>query len=186
MVPPPRSPYVFIDPTFSSRAFGVAQPASLAASSSVVPGLPTPADPRWSELSGVGHGDKPKPLSDVRRADARSAEIDSPDGVVRCFQVSVNKIEPTEAVLARNLLAVDDARAALRDELEPRRPQVPLISKPNAFACLAERLAGARTCPYWTVVRPPGEAQRVAPDADAGKEVALSEPGKVAWSHILD
>lgn len=50
---------------------------------------------------GVGH--PVQPLSDVRRADARSAQISRPEGVCLCFQVSVNKVEPSEAVLARNL-----------------------------------------------------------------------------------
>jgi hypothetical protein len=47
-------------------------------------------------------------LSDVRRADARSAQISSPEGVARGFHVSVYKVEPAEAVLACNLLAKDD------------------------------------------------------------------------------
>lgn len=58
----------------------------------------------------------------MRRADARSALIERPDGVSLAFQVSVYKVEPSEAVLARNLLAKDDARAALSDEMEPVRP----------------------------------------------------------------
>jgi hypothetical protein len=49
----------------------------------------------------------------VRRTEARSAEIERPDGVARSFQVSLNKVEPSKSVLARNLLAKDDARAAL-------------------------------------------------------------------------
>lgn len=56
------------------------------------------------------------------RADARSAEIDRPAGVGRSFQVSLYKVEPSEAVLARNLLAKDDARAALSDEMVEGRP----------------------------------------------------------------
>jgi len=47
-------------------------------------------------------------LSDVRRTDARSAQIRRPDGVTASFQVSENKIEPREAVLARRLLSKDD------------------------------------------------------------------------------
>jgi hypothetical protein len=60
---------------------------------------------------GVGHPDEPESLSDVRRPDARSAQISRPDGVARCFQVSLYKVEPIEAVLARNLLSKDDWRA---------------------------------------------------------------------------
>jgi hypothetical protein len=56
------------------------------------------------------------------RADARSAEINRPAGVARSFQVSLYKVEPAEAVLARNLLAKDDWRAALADEVVESRP----------------------------------------------------------------
>lgn len=70
--------------------------------------------------AGVGH--EPEALSDVRSADARSAQISRPDGVALSFQVSLNKVEPSEAVLARNLLAKDLCRAALSDEMEERGP----------------------------------------------------------------
>jgi hypothetical protein len=58
--------------------------------------------------AGVGQPDEPESLSDMRRADARSAQISRPDGVARSFQVSAYKVEPPEAVLARNLFAKDD------------------------------------------------------------------------------
>jgi hypothetical protein len=69
-----------------------------------------------SEVSAVrgvaqcvsGQPNKPEALSDMRRADARSAQISRPEGVARCFHVSVYKVEPAEAVLACNLLAKDD------------------------------------------------------------------------------
>jgi len=77
----------------------------------------------------------------MRRTDARSAEINRPAGVARCFQVSAYKVEPTKAVFACNLLTKDDWRLALADEVVERGPQVPLIIKPCAFACRAERLA---------------------------------------------
>ena len=69
---------------------------------------------------GVGHEPQSCPL--VRGADARSRETDRPDGVADSFHVSLNKIEP--AVLNRrlNLLAKDDARAALLDEVVPGGP----------------------------------------------------------------
>jgi hypothetical protein len=53
----------------------------------------------------VGH--PVEALSDVRRADARSAQICRPDGVARRFKVSLYKVEPHEAVRACNLLAKD-------------------------------------------------------------------------------
>lgn len=71
-----------------------------------------------SIVLGVGQPlhDEPESLPDMRRADARSAEIDRCEGVARSFHVSVYKVEPSEAVLARNLLTKDDWRAALFDE----------------------------------------------------------------------
>lgn len=66
-------------------------------------------------LVGVGH--PVQSLSDVRRTDARRAEIDRPEGVARSFQVSVYKVEPSKSVFARNLLTKDDWRAALPDEV---------------------------------------------------------------------
>jgi hypothetical protein len=74
-------------------------------------------------------------LPDVRSADARSAEIERPAGVTRSFQVSLNKVEPSEASLGRNLLSKDHARSALADEPEPSGPEVALVVKPAAFAC---------------------------------------------------
>lgn len=63
---------------------------------------------------------------------------------------------------------------------------MPLVSKPIAFACRAERLTRAAGSPDWPVVWPSGAAQGVAPDADAGEEMALSESFKVVGSYIFD
>ncbi|MEG3175882.1 hypothetical protein U1872_06540 [Sphingomonas sp. RB3P16] len=82
-----------------------------------------PPDP--SLACGVGqliNSGEPETLSDVRRPDARSAQIDRPAGVIRSFQVSLNKVEPTESVLARNLFSKDVRRAALLDEIVPSGP----------------------------------------------------------------
>ncbi len=56
---------------------------------------------------GVGQpfSDEPEALADVRRTDARSAHIGSPDGVTPSFQVSLYKVEPVKAVFACNLFA---------------------------------------------------------------------------------
>jgi hypothetical protein len=62
--------------------------------------------PPNTPASGVGHEEKS--LSDVRRADARSAQICRPDGVTLRFQVSRNMVDPCEAIRARNLFAKDD------------------------------------------------------------------------------
>jgi hypothetical protein len=83
-------------------------------------------------MVGVGQpfSNPPEALPDVRRTDARSAEIDRPAGVARCFQVRLYKVEPTKAVFACNLLTKHDCRLALADEVMERGPQVPLIIKP--------------------------------------------------------
>jgi hypothetical protein len=69
-------------------------------------------------------GQEEKPLSDVRRAEARSAKIERPAGVTRSFQISLNKVEPSESVLARNLLAKDwyVVRLSVLDEMVPCWP----------------------------------------------------------------
>jgi hypothetical protein len=97
--------------------FGVPQPANAAAALIVncffAPFGRTfslgaaPARPSLPAFaSGVGH--EPRPLPDVRGADARSAQIRRPNVVARVFQVRENKVEPVEAVSARNLLAKKD------------------------------------------------------------------------------
>ena len=45
-----------------------------------------------SDTRGVGHPEQA--LSDVRRAEARSAQIGGPDGISQCFQVSAYSGEP--------------------------------------------------------------------------------------------
>jgi len=122
----------------------------------------------------------------MRRAEARSAGIDRPDGVVRSFQVSVYKVEPTEAVLACNLFAKDDVRATLRDETEEVGPEVAGVVETSALAGGAERLTGARTCPNRTLVTPSSRAQGEAPDADPGEEVTLSVALKIIGLDVLD
>jgi hypothetical protein len=64
------------------------------------------------------------------------------------------KVEPSEAVTSCNLLTKNDWRLALDNEMEPRRPEVPLVSKPSAFTCRAERLARATARPYWFTIFP--------------------------------
>jgi hypothetical protein len=101
--------YVAVDGRSSSRPFraiSASQPAAV-------------LDPLSPSVDlGVGQpcSDPVEPLSDVRSTDARSAGIDRPAGVSRSFQVSLYKVEPSEAVLACNLFSNDDWRAALRDE----------------------------------------------------------------------
>lgn len=133
-----------------------------------------PERPAFDAL-GVGHADRadPEPLPDLRGADARSAEIDRPEGVSRSFQVIENKVEPSESVFARNLFAKDDFRMALADEMVPVRPKVPLVNKPIASACRGERLARATPGPDGAVIGPSSKSESERPSADPGEEMAL-------------
>jgi hypothetical protein len=96
------------------------------------------------------------------------------------------KVEPRICVLARNLLSSDDCRAALFDEVEEGRPKVPLVSKPSALTCRAERLARAAAGPDWPIVGPSCAAQGERPSADPGEEMALRESGEFVGSYILN
>lgn len=120
------------------------------------------------------------------RADARSRERLRPKGVTQSLQVKKYKVDPRVCVRTRNLLAKNKSRAALLDEMKEGGPEVPLVSKPSAFACRAERLARAGSRPYGRVVGHAGASQGVAPDPDAGEEVALLVSHKLVWPYILD
>jgi hypothetical protein len=107
--------------------------------------LTFPPRPPWYSpsfhalLTGVGQcasekvGDEPESLADMRGTDARSAQIERPDGVILGFQVSLNKVEPLKAIFRRNLLSKDDARSALRDESVPHRPEMTVVVEALAF-----------------------------------------------------
>jgi hypothetical protein len=137
-----------------------------------------------STARGVGH--PIKSVTDVRPTDPRRRERDRPEGVTQGFQVSVYKVDPRVAVFACNLLSKDDCRLALFDEVVKGWPQVPLVIKPSAFACRAERLARTGTSPNRSVVAPSGRSQGMAPNADTSKEVALGEAAQVAWVDIFN
>jgi hypothetical protein len=142
-------------------AIGVGQPASIANTNSDN-GLPRASSNRparnsgealalfQSRAAGVGH--PIEPVSDVRSTDARRRERDRPDPVSQAFQVILYKVDPRICVLARNLLSKDNWRTALADEMVECRPEVPLVSKPSAFACRAERLARTGTSPNRSIV----------------------------------
>jgi hypothetical protein len=135
-------------------------------------------------VAGVGH--EPEALSDVERADARSAQINRPDGVVRCLQISRNTIEPSKSIRARNLFTKDDCRAALADEAEPRRPKVARIIGAIALPRSRERLTGTASCPDSTIVAPAGESKGKRPAANAGEEMALDEPAHIGCGNVFD
>jgi len=126
---------------------------------------------------GVGH--EPQSLSDVPRADARSAQIRRPDGVSRVFQISRNTVEPREPIDARNLLTKDRDRSALADEPKPRWPKMARIGGAIAFPRLREGLTGATPGPNRSAVWPAGELEWIAPAADAGEKVALRETANI-------
>jgi hypothetical protein len=92
--------------SFQSLVVVVVQPDSVAAMfKSCGPPLRSisRADPSavrtfFSPSADLAVGHPVEALSDVRCADARSAQISSPCGVPRSFQVSLYKVEPAEAV----------------------------------------------------------------------------------------
>ena len=63
---------------------------------------------------------------------------------------------------------------------------MPFVVERFAFAGRAEWLAGAGACPYFAFVGPSGESQGVAPDSNAGEEMALGVSAEVIWSDIGD
>jgi len=138
-----------------------------------------------SRLSlAIGRGNEVKPLGNLRSAEARSTGIDRPDGVSLCFQVSANKVEPSESVLACNLLAKHNVRSLLADEPEEVRPQMALIIECAAAPRAAEGLAGAASRPDFSIIRPSGFPECVAPDSNTREEVALRESSEVIGSNI--
>src|SRR5690606_17741998 len=112
-------------------------------------------------------------------------KIDRPAGVTRDFQVRLYKVEPSEAVLACNLLAKNDCRTALLDEVEPGRPKMPLVSKSCSFACRAERLARATAGPC-LISAIACLITRVVPHSDAGKEVHSVMSCEIVWSDVFN
>jgi hypothetical protein len=94
---------------------------------------------------GVGHPEQP--LSDVRRGDARSAQIGGPDGISQCFQVSAYSGEPLTSKAARNLLSKDDWRSALGDEVAEDGPEVTLVVLAALLSGAGEGLAGTASGP---------------------------------------
>jgi hypothetical protein len=108
--------------------------------------------------------------------------------VTRRFHVSLYKVEPSESVRTRNLLSKDwyTFWFSVLDEMKEGGPKVPLNSKPNSFACRAERLTRAGTGPDGTMVGPSSEAEGERPDAEACEEMTLGESQKFSWLDILD
>jgi len=68
-----------------------------------------------------------EPLADVRRPCARCAGIENPEGVIRCVQIISYKVDPSEAVNRRYLLAKDALRSSCSDEAKEVWPKMPWI-----------------------------------------------------------
>jgi hypothetical protein len=133
---------------------------------------------------GVGHADPVESLPDMRRPDARSAQIGSRPGISHTFQVSEHSGEPFSPSLARNLFAKNRCRSALADEPVELWPQVPGVCGSRAFAGDAEGLAGAASGPDGLVIRPSCDLQGVAPASDSCEKVTLRVVFKIHWLNI--
>ena len=133
---------------------------------------------------GVGH--EPEPLPDVRRADARSAQIGGPEAYPISFQVSAYSGEPLPAILARNLFSKDHCRAALGDEAVKSGPEVSFVGMAFALSRARKRLTWTGAGPDGAVVGPSGEAEGVGPAADAGEEVDLVVASEIVGMDIED
>lgn len=138
----------------------------------------------WSRA--VGDTPPPKPLPHVWRADARSAQIGTPDSISHSLQVRTYSGEPFTSSRARNLLAKDCCRSALGDKPPKSGPQVALIVNAFPLSSGTEWLARARSRPDWSVFRPSSQSQCVRPAANACEKVTLRESGKLVWPHVSD
>jgi len=125
-------------------------------------------------------------LPDVGRANARSRQIDGPDGIACGLQVSSYTGEPRPASRSCNLFAKDDVRAALANESPELGPEMPRVICTAASSGDAERLARTGASPNGAVVRPLGESEGIGPPADASEEVALSKNLKIGGLYICN
>jgi hypothetical protein len=113
-------------------------------------------------------------LADVWCPDARSTQIGSRSGISHVFQVRQYSREPSTASLARNLLAKDDWRAALADEIGESWPEVSFVGCSELISGTAERLARAAPSPDLAAWFPASKIKGEGPSADSGEEVTLS------------
>jgi len=92
------------------------------------------------------------------RVDGTSWDNDRPAGVVLCFQVSRNSVEPVLANRRRNLFSHDDSGPSGTDEAKEVGPQVPIVILGFAFTRNGERLARGAAGPEFAVVGPPSKS----------------------------
>ena len=122
----------------------------------------------------------------MRRADAECSQYRRPDGVAFAFQIAANSIEPTVPNRACNLLPNDCARAALADEPEQDRPEMPVVGLAPLFAGRAEGLAGATGRPDRLLDGPTGKGKGETPPTNPGKEMALRISAQLAGLHVAN
>jgi len=139
-----------------------------------------------SWLAGVLHPDRTpvEALPDVRSADARSAQIGSRAGISQCFQIIEYSGEPLPSSFARNLLANEDWREALADEVMEDGPQVTLVRVSSAFARNREWLAGKAGGPDGDGGRPCCKLESKLPSSDSCEEMAAVIGSNVIWFHL--
>jgi hypothetical protein len=125
-------------------------------------------------------------LPDVRRADARSAQIGGPDGISQLFQVNSYSGEPFAPIAARNLLSKHRCRSALGDEAQKSGPKMPLVGFALPLARAGEGLAGATSGPHGAVGGPAGESESKGPAGNPAEKVALGVSFNVGSLHIAD
>jgi hypothetical protein len=130
-----------------------------------------------SALIGVGH--PPQTLSDVRRAEARSAQIGGPAGISHVFQINSYSGEPLPAVSACNLLSKYHWRLALGDEAEKSGPEMAFIGMAFVLSSARKRLTRAGTCPDGLIIGPSCKAEGKGPSSNASKKVTLGVTFKV-------
>ena len=63
---------------------------------------------------------------------------------------------------------------------------MPLVVKPSAFTCRAERLARARASPHGSITRPSGKVKGVSPAAEASEKMTLGIAGEFVGSDIFN
>jgi hypothetical protein len=147
------------------------------------------AVPRFASVAvGVAQPESPKvnALAHVRRTDARSAQIGTPNGILNSFQIKPYSIEPSTPIDACNLLAKDNCRAALADEAKELGPKVPFVGSALTFSCIAKRLAGAGAGPDRGIVTKSGQSQCKRPSANAREKVRWTVSTHFPPFHVSD
>src|ERR1035437_1845470 len=103
------------------------------------------------------------------RADARSAQIGTPDGISSSFHVSAYSGEPFTSIRTRNLFAKDDCRTALGDEPIKRGPQVSFVGMAFPLSSARKRLTRTGAGPDWFISWPSSERESFRPSSEIGR-----------------